>query len=235
MYKYQHKLEEKFSELAGSAREKKGWILNQEFFRDYLLSVSVFDQNGRNRGKFNLYYSPKRDRFKLQTKGLDQPVADFLEELLTGKKTRSVKKNGFLAYVDGSFIEGRIGFGAVIIKDSRIVGRHSGRVADTEQTTSMRQVTGELQAVLEVLKWCRKKDLESITVFYDYNGIAEWARGQWKTNNPVTRKYRDIMQQVDITIKWEKVAAHSGDRYNDMADNLAKEGAFSLESTPFGE
>ena len=48
--------------------------------------------------------------------------------------------------------------------------------------------------------------------------------GEWKANKEGTKAYRDFYQQAArrMEIRFVKVKGHSGDRYNDMADNLAK-------------
>ena len=55
-------------------------------------------------------------------------------------------------------------------------------------------------------------------------GIAKWCTGEWKTNKDGTIAYKKfydkIRKKVDIT--FEKVKGHSGDKYNDLADKLAK-------------
>ena len=51
------------------------------------------------------------------------------------------------------------------------------------------------------------------------------ANNVWKANKPGTKKYKEFIvnKRRLIDISFEKVAAHTGDTYNEMADQLAKE------------
>ena len=48
--------------------------------------------------------------------------------------------------------------------------------------------------------------------------------GGWKTNNDLTKKYAAFMKASGkrIQITFQKIAAHTGDKYNEEADKLAK-------------
>ena len=55
-------------------------------------------------------------------------------------------------------------------------------------------------------------------------GIEMWANGQWKTNKEGTRAYKSFINQIRprIAIRFQKVAAHTGVRFNELVDQLAK-------------
>lgn len=48
--------------------------------------------------------------------------------------------------------------------------------------------------------------------------------GEWKCNLPLTIGYRDKIKEFrkEIEILFVKVKAHSNEKYNDLADHLAK-------------
>jgi ribonuclease HI len=127
-------------------------------------------------------------------------------------------------YVDGSFINGATGYGAVILKDQKVVDELSGAVPIAE-VSDTRQVAGELVAVKEALNWCLAHSVSEVSIYYDYLGIEKWATGKWKTNKPLTRDYARFVRDCPIKIHWHKVNSHTGDRWNDRADALAKQGA----------
>ena len=129
-------------------------------------------------------------------------------------------------YVDGSHINGATGYGAVILKDGRMVDELCGPV-DSVEVASTRQVAGELVAVKEALKWCVQHSISEVSIYFDYLGIEKWAAGEWKTNQPLTKDYARFVRECPIKIRWRKVNSHSGDRWNDRADALAKKGAGS--------
>ena len=127
-------------------------------------------------------------------------------------------------YVDGSFINGATGYGAVILKNRKVVDELSGTVAISE-VKDTRQIAGELVAVKEALNWCRAHSVTEVSIYYDYLGIEKWATGHWKTNQPLTREYARFVSECPVKIRWHKVSSHTGDRWNDRADALAKQGA----------
>ena len=92
------------------------------------------------------------------------------------------------------------------------------------QMASMRNVAGEIYGSMAAMKYALEKGIKKLSIYYDYMGIAKWCTGEWKTNKDGTiayKKYYDkIKKSVDIT--FEKVKGHSGDKYNDLADSLAK-------------
>jgi ribonuclease HI len=200
-------------------------------FRDYTVKVSV-GRSGRNFGNVNLYYSPKKDLFSLKTNELrDQGIVPELEaywERLDQSEasvlTPASGAPGCQAYVDGSYLDGGIGYGVVILQQGKAVAELSGPVEDGA-LQGMRQVGGELQAVYKAVKWCQANDVHDVSIYYDYEGIEKWATGAWRGNNPATQAYAAQMSNPPIEIHWQKVRSHSGDRWNERADELAKQGA----------
>lgn len=127
-------------------------------------------------------------------------------------------------YVDGSYIDGSTGYGVVALKNKSVVAELSGAVPSSGVDGS-RQVAGELVAVKEALKWCLEHSIKEVWIYYDYFGIEKWATGKWKTNLPLTSEYARYVKACPIKIHWCKVNSHSGNRWNDRADLLAKQGA----------
>lgn len=131
------------------------------------------------------------------------------------------------AYVDGSFSEesGRYAYGCVIIKDGNIIHKMSGSSANTDYI-EMRNVAGELEAAVQAVKWAMQNKIKSIRIYHDYQGIASWANGEWKTNKRGTQEYASFIDKCssEIRVEFTKVKGHSGQKYNEMADQLAKEG-----------
>ena len=48
--------------------------------------------------------------------------------------------------------------------------------------------------------------------------------GLWKTNNPLTARYKEVIaeKRKAIEIEFHKVKGHSNNKYNDIVDALAK-------------
>lgn len=130
-----------------------------------------------------------------------------------------------VAYVDGSFHKelGKYAFGCVIIKPDGEIIRESGN-GDNPESLELRNVTGEMLGAMYAVKWCEVNGYSAIKICYDYMGIEMWATGGWKTNKNLTQKYAAFMRDCGrrIQITFQKIAAHTGDKYNEEADKLAK-------------
>lgn len=112
------------------------------------------------------------------------------------------------------------GWGAILMYGNakkEIYGRE-------EHTTNNRM---ELMAVIEALK-SLKRDCK-IQIFTDsqyvQKGMLEWIDG-WKKKNWKNVKNPDLWQELDQLasnheISWNWVRGHSGDKYNERADELA--------------
>lgn len=128
-----------------------------------------------------------------------------------------------VAYVDGSFDgKGRYGSGAVVLHGGEEI-ELTGSGSDPEMA-EMRNVAGEIGAARIAVEYCMKHGIASVVIYHDYTGIAEWAEGRWKANKNGTREYAVFMETVRpfIKVTFQKVKGHSGDKYNDIADALAK-------------
>lgn len=135
---------------------------------------------------------------------------------------------GLCAYVDGSFNaeKGIYGSGAVILYDNEIIDKIK-RTGNSEILVPMRNVSGEIAASVAAMRYAVENGYDSITVFHDYEGIAKWCTGEWKTEKDGTKMYKRFYDSVKdkIKVSFVKVAAHTGVEYNEMADRLAKEAA----------
>lgn len=126
-------------------------------------------------------------------------------------------------YSDGSWYKGKAGYGALILENGETVHTLSGAVNEASYLKH-RQVAGELEAVRKSLMWCIEKGYQQVTVYYDYLGIQYWAEGNWQAKTAMTQDYRAWINSLSIDIVFQKVKAHSGNKYNDQADRLAKAG-----------
>lgn len=135
------------------------------------------------------------------------------------------KTDQVIAYVDGSFHEklGRYAFGCVLLTPDGNIIKESGSGSNPD-SLPLRNVTGEMLGAMYAVLWCVKHGYLAVDIRYDYAGIENWAVGAWKTNNSLTFKYAEFMKAnaKKIQITYKKIAAHTGDQYNEEADQLAK-------------
>ena len=141
------------------------------------------------------------------------------------QQTSMTKEDALVVYVDGSYDQRlkRYGYGGVIIyQNQETTFQGSGTEADL---IVMRNVAGELLEAMRAVSIAEKIEAPSIIIYHDYAGIAKWATGDWRANKSATQYYQQFMQKhaQNLTIHFEKVAAHTGDYYNEQADQLAKE------------
>ncbi len=130
-----------------------------------------------------------------------------------------------VAYVDGSYdvATGSFSYGMVMFYDG--TEEHFSKKYENHEMASMRNVAGEIEGARAAMQYCLDKGIGSITIYHDYMGIACWCTGEWKAKQEGTQDYaafyRNVSTKVDI--RFQKVKGHSGDKYNELADKLAKE------------
>ena len=86
-----------------------------------------------------------------------------------------------------------------------------------------RNIDGELEATVRALDWCQQHNQKAI-ICHDYEGVGRWATGEWKASSAVAKAYCERVQQQLAGVRFCKVSAHTGNRWNDRADELAKRG-----------
>lgn len=129
------------------------------------------------------------------------------------------------AYVDGSYdvVTHRFSYGAVILEDANTELCFS-KMFDEPSLAKMRNVAGEIKGCEFAISYALEHQWEAIDIYYDYYGIEKWALGEWKRNLSETQAYYEFCQDAlsKMKIRFVKVKGHSGDKYNDLADALAK-------------
>lgn len=134
-------------------------------------------------------------------------------------------------YIDGSYNEGKelIGWGGLLVHNHKVID--SFWDGETHEQDSLEQnsrnIKGEINAVKQAIELAQWYQLTEFAIGYDYNGLKYWALGEWKTNIPLTQEYKEWFQRETqgLTIHWIKIKSHTGHKYNEMADELAKRGA----------
>ncbi|NLY20494.1 MAG: reverse transcriptase-like protein [Tissierellia bacterium] len=134
-----------------------------------------------------------------------------------------------IAYVDGSYDinDMSYSYGGVLITSEEEIEISKRYIAD--ELSTFRNVAGELKGAIAAIEKALDMGIKKIYLHYDYTGIENWAKGNWKTNNIATQDYKKFIDSIkdDIEIEFIKVAAHSGIYYNEKADELAKKARIS--------
>ena len=137
----------------------------------------------------------------------------------------------YIIYTDGacSGNPGAGGWAAIIFNKSS--GQKSKKIGGELETTNNRM---ELIAIIEALESIPKDS--SLKIFTDskyvINGIELWIK-QWKKNNWIGSnkkkiKNKDLWTKLDALssqfhITWNWIKGHSGNKYNEEVDKLARE------------
>lgn len=128
-------------------------------------------------------------------------------------------------YVDGSYLAstGDYSYGLVAIKNDRVIYEDCSQ--GYEEAAVMRNVAGEILGAMKAVEWAHNQGYSRVYIYYDYSGISEWVTGTWSRKNDFTKRYHDYMKTMQefIDIKFVKVKGHSGDKWNDYVDKLAKQ------------
>lgn len=130
------------------------------------------------------------------------------------------------AWVDGSFNPktGVFGGGGVLFDQfgNRWIVFGSGK---DPELANMRNVAGEILGAKLVAELALKLGMKTLRIYHDYDGVAHWVSGKWKTKKHATSSYKKFMRDIMIKglkLSFQHVKGHSGDEMNDLADMLAK-------------
>lgn len=143
-----------------------------------------------------------------------------------------------IIYTDGacSGNPGVGGWGAILMYN-----KHEKKISGGNKETTNNQM--EIRAVIEALKIIKKPSQIIINTDSKYvmDGITKWIFGWkkngWRTADRKAVKNSELWQELDHEvsrhkIEWRWVKGHSGDKYNDIADELAREAIGVIKCDP---
>ncbi len=129
------------------------------------------------------------------------------------------------AYVDGSFDvrSGAYSFGAILFYQNQKLTFK--RKFESDEYSFARNVAGEIRGASFIIQYAIKNNIKTLDLFYDYQGIESWYTGEWKANNMLTKRYQEFANnnKDKIKVNFVKVKSHTGVKYNEEVDLLAKE------------
>ena len=134
-------------------------------------------------------------------------------------------ENPVQLFTDGSYDQSSevYSWAYALVYHNRLLLTHSGKKHAGED--NMWQVSGEIEGVLQGLNACQVLKISHVTVDYDLINLQKWADHEWKARKPETKNYQnkvDEYRKMGLAIDFQKVKAHTGTKYNELADYLAK-------------
>jgi ribonuclease HI len=128
---------------------------------------------------------------------------------------------GLRVFVDGSFSPDfpNSGWAFVVTENDVEIARGSGITAFDAES---RNIDGEVMASYQAMRWLDSND-KTGTICHDYEGIARWAKGEWQAKSNIAKRYVAAAKPYLHRVSFEKVAAHTGVKWNELVDQLAKD------------
>lgn len=133
-------------------------------------------------------------------------------------------------FTDGSCKDSVGGWSCVLVENNNIVNQIYGKVNEYPTTNNRAELYAILMAVTNFNKQCTKYGIFTDSE-YSLKSLSQWMEkwktNGWKTSNGNTPENLDLLCEIQkymdgITIN--KVKAHSGHQWNELADQLANLG-----------
>lgn len=160
--------------------------------------------------------------------------------------TKKEKSDGYkesckiVAYIDGSYSDDLKRYSAGVVLFDGEIKYELMDSGNDKSLLDMRNVAGELMGAIIAMDWIESKYNEAVelVLYYDYEGIERWANSEWKANKSGTKSYQIRVRafRENHQLSFVKVKAHTGNKFNELADQLAKRAMkiSSLEAVEFG-
>ncbi|SHH67240.1 viroplasmin family protein [Clostridium grantii] len=166
---------------------------------------------------------------KYKSFSTEKEAIEFLElgDKLLKKGEDSFDENIFHAYVDGSYLNTTKEFSyGIVITLNGIVHYLDMGAFKSDEENNVRQVAGELMGAIKAIEFAKDNNINDIAIFHDYVGVAYHATGFWERKEPSSIEYyekmNNLMKENYINVSFVKVDSHTGDKFNEIADELAK-------------
>ena len=133
-------------------------------------------------------------------------------------------------YVDGCYNPAtrQYGYGMMVVPypyDANTVEYYKG-VFDDEDMAKMNNVAGEIMGARAAFAYMEDHEWLHTQLNYDYQGIAAWCDGSWKSKNANTMNYKgdyEALKEKGYYIYFHHTPAHCGIEGNEICDQLAKD------------
>lgn len=137
-----------------------------------------------------------------------------------------------IAYVDGSYDDKKKVYGSGVYIIHNGIEKEFYKYGNNINFINSRNIPGEIIATLLALEYAKNKKAKKIKIYYDYEGLENWATEKWKTNNVITKIYKMCFEEYkkDLIINFYKIKAHTNNPGNTKADELARKAIEELKN-----
>ena len=131
------------------------------------------------------------------------------------------------AFVDGSFNPNTKVYGCGGYLIDQFGNKHIIKATGKNpEWVKLRNVAGEILGAKKAVELAKKLEMKDLTIFHDYEGIANWPLGKWRPKNKITKRYVSYIWDAaagGLTLYFVHVRGHAGISGNMEADRLARE------------
>lgn len=158
----------------------------------------------------------------------------YINDIDLSKKVidESINDNKLIAYVGGSWNNEikLYSYGCVIIQPNGEVFQ-TNSVDNNPEAVLSKNIAGELEGTMYSIKWAIDNGYNSILIRHNLEHTSSFANGKYKPKINIAKEYVDFINEKSkiININFEKVKGHSGDKYNNLADKLAKDALIDVK------
>ncbi|MEG1595938.1 MAG: ribonuclease H family protein [Lachnospiraceae bacterium] len=160
--------------------------------------------------------------FKTETE-----ARNYLSAFATTQTEERVEEEncGTEAYVDGSYKSEtqEFSYGMIVLRDGE--ERKFAEKFTDKELAKMHNVAGEIKGAEAAMHYAIEESIDRIRIYHDYEGIAKWCQDEWKATKDGTKAYKAFYDSIKdkVAVTFIKVTGHSNNKYNDIADELAKQ------------
>ena len=182
--------------------------------------TGVFDDWDDCREQVEGYSGAEYKSFKTFEEAME--YLDF--ESNSSENTLDIAENTAIAYVDGSYNINTGIYGCGVVMFVNGIKSEYMKGFNNPEKAIMRNVAGEIEGASYAMRYCQNNNIPKLIIYHDYTGIEMWCTGAWAAHKNGKRKYKMLYDTIskDVEIEFRKVKSHSGDKYNNEADALAK-------------
>lgn len=126
-------------------------------------------------------------------------------------------------YTDGSYNRSRFlgAYAFIVVEDEKIIYKNSATLYNPKSWN----IDGELEAILDGLKWSIKNGFKDIVVYSDLQMASSIFKTKKRTQgSEITKKYKEQVEFMkglaNISVVWIK--GHNGNKYNELANTMAE-------------